>query len=119
MEAYAEGFAILKGVQAFDLDTHQIAEIWRDGSVVRSWLLDLIAMATAQNPEMEGIAPWVPDSGPGRWTVVEAIDCDVPAPVISLSLLQRIGSRDEFGYADRLIAAMRQQFGGHAVKAKE
>jgi 6-phosphogluconate dehydrogenase len=117
MEAYAEGFAILKGAHAFDLDTHQIAEIWRDGSVVRSWLLDLIAMATAQNPEMKGIAPWVPDSGAGRWTVVEAIDCDVPAPVISLSLLQRIGSRDEFGYADRLIATMRHQFGGHAVKA--
>ena len=119
MEAYAEGFAILKGVHAFDLDTHQVADIWRDGSVVRSWLLELIAMATAQNPEMKGIAPWVPDSGPGRWTVVEAIDCDVAAPVISLSLLQRIGSRDEFGYADRLIAAMRQQFGGHAVEAGE
>jgi 6-phosphogluconate dehydrogenase len=119
MEAYAEGFAILKGVHVFDLDTHQIAEIWRDGSVVRSWLLDLIAAATAQNPEMKGIAPWVPDSGEGRWTVVEAIDCDVSAPVISLSLLQRIGSRDEFGYADRLIAAMRQQFGGHSVKAEE
>jgi 6-phosphogluconate dehydrogenase len=119
MESYAEGFAILKGVHAFDLDTHQIAEIWRDGSVIRSWLLDLIATATAQNPEMEGIAPWVPDSGQGRWTVVEAIDCDVAAPVISLSLLQRIGSRDEFGYADRLIATMRQQFGGHAVKAGE
>jgi 6-phosphogluconate dehydrogenase len=117
MEAYAEGFAILKRSNAFDLDTHQVAEIWRDGSVVRSWLLDLIAMATAQNPEMKGIAPWVPDSGAGRWTVVEAIDCDVPAPVISLSLLQRIGSRDEFGYADRLIATMRHQFGGHAVKA--
>jgi len=119
MEAYAEGFAILKGTPAFGLDTHQIAEIWRDGSVVRSWLLDLIAAATAQNPEMKGIAPWVPDSGEGRWTVVEAIDCDVSAPVISLSLFQRIGSRDEFGYADRLIAAMRQQFGGHSVKAEE
>ena len=119
MEAYAEGFAILKGAHAFDLDTNQIAEIWRDGSVVRSWLLDLIAKATAQNPEMKGIAPWVSDSGEGRWTVIEAIDCDVSAPVISLSLLQRIGSRDEFGYADRLIATMRQQFGGHAVKAEE
>jgi 6-phosphogluconate dehydrogenase len=117
MEAYAEGFAILKRSHAFDLDTHQVAEIWRDGSVVRSWLLDLIATATAQNPEMKGTAPWVPDSGEGRWTVVEAIDCDVSAPVISLSLLQRIGSRDEFGYADRLIATLRQQFGGHAVKA--
>lgn len=118
MEAYAEGFSILRGMRSFDLDTRQIAEIWRNGSVVRSWLLDLIAAALEENPEMEGIAPWVPDSGEGRWTVVEAIDCDVAAPVISLSLFRRIGSRDEFGYADRLIAAMRQQFGGHAVRGE-
>jgi 6-phosphogluconate dehydrogenase len=116
MQAYAEGFAILKRKKEFALDLHQVAEIWRTGSVVRSWLLDLTSIALQENPEMEGIAPYVSDSGEGRWTVAEALDLDVPAPVITLSLLQRLTSRDTDSYADKLLAAMRNQFGGHAVK---
>jgi 6-phosphogluconate dehydrogenase len=117
MEAYAEGFAILKKKNEFGLDMHQIAEIWRSGSVVRSWLLDLLSLALKDNSEMSGIAPYVADSGEGRWTVAEAIDSDVPAPVITLSLLQRLTSRDTDSYSDKLLAAMRNQFGGHAIKA--
>jgi 6-phosphogluconate dehydrogenase len=116
MQAYAEGFAILKRKKEFALDLHQVAEIWRTGSVVRSWLLDLTSIALQENPELEGIAPYVSDSGEGRWTVAEALDLDVPAPVITLSLLQRLTSRDTDSYADKLLAAMRNQFGGHAVK---
>ncbi len=116
MQAFAEGFSILRHKEELALDLAQIAEIWRHGSVVRSWLLDLTARALAENPSMEGIAPWVSDSGEGRWTVAEAIDLDVPAPVISLALIQRLRSRDEESYADRLLAAMRNQFGGHAIK---
>jgi 6-phosphogluconate dehydrogenase len=116
MQAYAEGFSILKHKQEFGLDVAQVAEIWRTGSVVRSWLLDLTARALGENPDMAGIAPYVSDSGEGRWTVAEAIDLDVPAPVITLALLQRLRSRDAESYADRLLAAMRNQFGGHAIK---
>ncbi len=116
MEAYAEGFALLRAKEEFGLDMAQIAEIWRHGSVVRSWLLDLTANALQENPSMEGVAPYVPDSGEGRWTVFEAIDLDVEAPVIALSLMRRIDSRDAFDYSDRLLSAMRNQFGGHAVK---
>ena len=116
MEAYAEGFALMRAKDDFGLDLAQIAEIWRYGSVVRSWLLDLTASALAENPTMEGIAPYVPDSGEGRWTVLEAIDLNVEAPVIALSLMRRIDSRDEYDYSDRLLSAMRNQFGGHAVK---
>jgi 6-phosphogluconate dehydrogenase len=116
MQAYAEGFSILKHKEEFGLDLAQVAEIWRSGSVVRSWLLDLTAAALAENPTMEGIAPYVSDSGEGRWTVAEAIDLDVAAPVITLSLIQRLRSRDAESYADRLLAAMRNQFGGHAIK---
>jgi len=116
MQAYAEGFSILEHKQDLDLDLHQVAEIWRHGSVVRSWLLDLTSAALAENPSMDGIAPHVSDSGEGRWTVQEAIDLDVPAPVITLSLLARLRSRDDGSYADRLLAAMRNQFGGHAIK---
>ena len=116
MQAYAEGFSILEHKKEMSLDLAQVAEIWRNGSVVRSWLLDLAARALAENPTMEGIAPWVSDSGEGRWTVAEAIDLDVPAPVITLSLIQRLRSRDAESYADRLLAALRNQFGGHAVK---
>ena len=119
MEAYAEGFAILKRKQAFDLNLFQIAEIWRHGSVIRSWLLDLVANALAEDSELRAIEPFVRDSGEGRWTVFEAIDQDVAAPVITLSLLQRLRSRDKEAFADRLLAVMRQQFGGHAVKQKE
>ncbi len=116
MQAYAEGFAVLKKKSEFALDMHQISEIWRTGSVVRSWLLDLLSIALKDNPEMAGIAPYVADSGEGRWTVAEAIDLDVPAPIITLSLLQRLTSRDSDSYSDKLLAAMRNQFGGHAIK---
>jgi 6-phosphogluconate dehydrogenase len=116
MQSYAEGFAILKRKADLRLDVHQIAEVWRFGSVVRSWLLDLIARALAENKELTGIAPFVADSGEGRWTVQEAVDLDTPAPVITASLLERLRSRDTDSYADKLLAAMRNQFGGHAMK---
>ncbi len=118
MQAYAEGFAVMRQKKDLALDLHQIAELWRQGSVVRSWLLDLIARALAENPTLEGIAPFVSDSGEGRWTVAEAIDLEVPAPVITLSLLERFRSRDKDAYYDRLLAAMRQQFGGHAIQTE-
>ncbi len=118
MQAYAEGFAILKKKNEFALDMHQISEIWRTGSVVRSWLLDLLSIALKDNPEMAGIAPYVADSGEGRWTVAEAVDLDVPAPIITLSLLQRLTSRDSESYSDKLLSAMRNQFGGHAIKTE-
>ena len=116
MQAFAEGFAILKKKTEFDLDLHQIAEIWRHGSVVRSWLLDLTAEALKEDQDLQAIAPFVSDSGEGRWTVAEAIELDVPAPVITHSLIARLRSRDEMGYADRMLSAMRNQFGGHAIK---
>jgi len=116
MQAYAEGFSILQHKREFRLDLHQIAEIWRYGSVVRSWLLDLTADALGKNPTMDGIAPYVADSGEGRWTVAEAIDLDVPAPVITLSLLERLRSRDAESFSDKLLSAMRNQFGGHEIK---
>ncbi len=119
MQAYAEGFSILRHKTELKLDLGQIAEIWRNGSVVRSWLLDLTAEALKANPTMEGIAPFVSDSGEGRWTVAEAIDLDVAAPVVTLSLLARLRSRDAESYTDRLLAAMRNQFGGHAIKHEE
>jgi 6-phosphogluconate dehydrogenase len=119
MEAYAEGFALLKRKEEFTLDLHQIAEIWRYGSVVRSWLLDLTARALAEDADLTSIEPYVSDSGEGRWTVIETIDKDLSAPVITLALLQRFRSRDKESFSDRLLAVMRQQFGGHAVKSKE
>jgi 6-phosphogluconate dehydrogenase len=102
--------------QEFDLDLEQVARIWQHGSVVRSWLLDLTARALADDQELSGIAGWVADSGEGRWTVAEAIDLDVPAPVITLALLARLASRQDESYAAKLLSAMRSQFGGHAVK---
>ena len=119
MQAYAEGFSLLKHKEEFALDLHQIAETWRFGSVVRSWLLDLIARALDEDQSLESIAPYVPDSGEGRWTVFESIELDVPAPVVALSLIQRLRSRDKESYADRLLSAMRNQFGGHAVKRSD
>jgi 6-phosphogluconate dehydrogenase len=116
MQAYAEGFSILEHKREFGFDLHQVAEIWRHGSVVRSWLLELTSAALAANPTMAGIAPWVADSGEGRWTVEAAIALDVPAPVITLALLERLRSRDDDSFADKLLAAMRNQFGGHAIK---
>lgn len=116
MEAYAEGFAILKHKEMYDLDLHQVAEIWRFGSVIRSWLLDLTAKSLEDGQDLEEIAPYVEDSGEGRWTVADAIDIDVPAPVITLALMERLRSRERDAYSDKLLAAMRNQFGGHAVK---
>ncbi|MBS0211581.1 MAG: decarboxylating 6-phosphogluconate dehydrogenase [Proteobacteria bacterium] len=116
MQAYAEGFSILQRKTDFALDLHQVAEIWRTGSVVRSWLLDLTADALGKNPKLDGIAPWVVDSGEGRWTAAEAIDLDVPAPIITQSLIERLRSRDSDSFADKLLAAMRNEFGGHAIK---
>ena len=116
MQAYAEGFSILQHKREFNLDLHQVADIWRNGSVVRSWLLDLTAAALEKNPTMSGISPYVEDSGEGRWTVAEAIDLNVSAPVITLSLLERLRSRDEDSFSDKLLSAMRNQFGGHAIK---
>lgn len=119
MEAYAEGFALLKRKSELKLDLHQIADLWRYGSVIRSWLLDLIARALGENPDLSGIKPYVEDSGEGRWTVAEAIDLDVSTPVITLSLLRRLRSREEESFADRLLAMMRYQFGGHRLKKEE
>lgn len=119
MQAYAEGFEIMRAKEALELDLHQVAEIWRYGSVVRSWLLDLTANALAENPDMDGIAGYVTGLGEGRWTVFEAIDLDVPSPVITLSLLARFISRQDDSYAAKLLAVMRNQFGGHAIKHRE
>ncbi len=116
MQAYAEGFSILQHKKDFALDLHQIAEIWRYGSVVRSWLLDLTSDALGKNATMAGIAPYVVDSGEGRWTVAEAIDLDVPAPIITQSLIERLRSRDSDSFTDKLLSAMRNEFGGHAIK---
>ncbi len=118
MQAYAEGFEIMRAKTDFALDLYQVAEIWRFGSVVRSWLLDLTANALSENPDLEGIKGWVADSGEGRWTVFEAIDQDVPAPVITLALMARFTSRQEESFAAKLLAAMRNQFGGHAIKSE-
>jgi 6-phosphogluconate dehydrogenase len=119
MQAYAEGFALMKRKEEFSLDLHRIAEVWRYGSVVRSWLLDLTAEALKDNPDLEGVAPHVAESGEGRWTVKEAIDQNLSAPVISLSLLQRFRSSEKEDFSDKLLAIMRSKFGGHEITKKE
>lgn len=119
MEAYSEGFTLLKRKEEFNLDLGQIAKIWCYGSVIRSWLLDLTAEALAEDSELHDIRPYVADTGEGRWAASEAIDLDVSAPVITLSLLQRLRSRDEESFSDKLLAVMRREFGGHTVKKKE
>jgi 6-phosphogluconate dehydrogenase len=116
MQAYAEGFTIMEKKEELDLNLPQIAEIWRYGSVVRSWLLDLTADALSKNPTLDGLEAYVADSGEGRWTVFEAIDLNVSAPVITESLIRRIRSREENNFTDRMISIMRNAFGGHAVK---
>ncbi len=116
MQAYAEGFTVLEKKEEFNLDLPQIAEIWRYGSVVRSWLLDLTADALAGNPTLDGLQAYVVDSGEGRWTVFEAIDLNVSAPVITESVIRRIRSREENNFTDRMLAIMRNEFGGHDVK---
>jgi 6-phosphogluconate dehydrogenase len=116
MQAYAEGFSIMKAKEPLNLDLVQISEIWRYGSVVRSWLLDLTADALKKNPSLDGLEAFVPDSGEGRWTVFEAIDLNVSAPVITESLIRRLRSREVNNFTDRMLSVMRNEFGGHAVK---
>ncbi len=116
MQAYAEGFTVMEKKEQFDLDLPQIANIWRYGSVVRSWLLDLTADALAGNPTLDGLQAYVADSGEGRWTVFEAFDLNVSAPVITESVIRRIRSREENNFTDRMLAIMRNEFGGHGVK---
>lgn len=117
LQAYGEGFEILKASD-YDLDLYKISHLWNQASVVRSWLLELLENALGENPQLEGIAGWVADSGEGRWTIQEAIDKDVPAPVLTLSLLARFRSRQDDSYSAKVIAALRNQFGGHAVKSE-
>jgi 6-phosphogluconate dehydrogenase len=119
MQSYAEGFEIMEHSE-FELDPHQISGIWRNGSVVRSWLLELLHAAFEQHgSKLDDIAPYVEDSGEGRWTINEAINENVPVPVIAASLFARFQSRDESKFSARVAAALRQQFGGHAVRALE
>jgi len=118
MQAFAEGFEIMKAKQEFELDLHQVAKIWQRGSVVRSWLLDLIENLMKEDSSLEDIEAYVADSGEGRWTVFEAIELNVAAPVITAALQRRIRSRQTGPYSDKLVAAMRNQFGGHDVKKK-
>lgn len=119
MEAYAEGFEILRARKEYGLDLHQISKIWQHGSVVRSWLLDLAEAALEKDNELSDIKGWVEDSGEGRWTVMEAIDQSVPAPIITMSLFRRFESRQEESFADKMLAALRNQFGGHEIKHQD
>lgn len=119
MQAYAEGFTLMRESREFALDLAAIAESWRHGSVVRSWLLDLTAGYLADDQQLESIEPYVADSGEGRWTVLEAVDLGVPAPVISLALMMRFASQGKSDYTNRMLAMMRQAFGGHAIKTSE
>ena len=116
MQAYAEGFELMQAKSEFNLDLHQIAELWRHGSVVRSWLLDLTAAALEEEPGLESLGAFVEDSGEGRWTVDEAVALAVPLPVITAALQVRFRSRQEQPYSAKILAAMRNQFGGHAVR---
>src|SRR5947199_516182 len=119
MQSYAEGFEIMDHSE-YDLDLHAVSGIWRNGSVVRSWLLELLHSAFEQHGgKLEDIAPWVEDSGEGRWTILEAIEENVPAPVIAASLFARFASRDEIKFSAKVAAALREQFGGHAIRALE
>ena len=119
MQAYAEGFEIMEAKKEFDLDLGQIAEGWRYGSVVRSWLLDLAAAALVEDPKLESLEAYVEDSGEGRWAVQESIDLSVPAPVITASVQARFRSRQEGPFGAKMLAALRNQFGGHAVRRTE
>jgi 6-phosphogluconate dehydrogenase len=119
MQAYAEGFALLKAKGEFDIDLARVAETWRHGSVVRSWLLDLSTEVLAEDEDLDNIAPVVADSGEGRWTALESIELGVPAPVITLSLMARFSSQGKADYARRMLAMMRAKFGGHAVTRRK
>jgi len=116
LQAYAEGYEILHASKTFDIDLHQVAAVWNQGSVVRSWLNELAEEAFAKDASLGALKGYVEDSGEGRWTVQEAIDLDVPAPVITLSLLTRFRSRQPDSFGAKVIAALRNEFGGHAVK---
>jgi 6-phosphogluconate dehydrogenase len=116
MQAFAEGFALMQSKQEFDLDLAAVAELWRHSSVVRSWLLDLTADFLKNDQKLEGIEPFVSDSGEGRWTAAESIEQGVPTPVMSLALMMRFASQGKADYGARLLAMMRKGFGGHAVK---
>jgi 6-phosphogluconate dehydrogenase len=117
LQGYAEGYEILAANRKFDLDLHKIAELWQHGSVVRSWLNELAVRAFEKDANLDKLKGFVADSGEGRWTVAEAIEEDVPAPVITLSLIMRLRSRQEDTFAGKVIAALRNEFGGHAVKS--
>ncbi len=116
MQAFAEGFALIRGKKEFDVDLAELSEIWRHGSVVRSWLLDLTAESFKSDQNLKDIAPYVSDSGEGRWTAIEAIDQGVSSPVMTLALMMRFTSQDEEGYTNRLLSMMRNAFGGHAIQ---
>jgi 6-phosphogluconate dehydrogenase len=118
MQAYAEGLALLRAKSEFDLDIAKITEAWRHGTVIRSWLLDLTAEFLAGDAALDSIAPFVADSGEGRWTALESIELGVPTPVMTIALMERFSSQGRGDFAHRLLARMRQAFGGHAVKAK-
>lgn len=115
MQSFAEGFALLEKKKDFGFNLADVAEVWRHGSVVRSWLLDLTAEALRENPTLKGVGPQVSDSGEGRWMVAEAIASDVPCPVITLSLIERIRSRIPDSFANRMLSVMRNKFGGHPI----
>src|SRR5262249_33611174 len=117
MQAYAEGLALMKAKTELELDVSRIAEAWRHGTVIRSWLLDLTAEFLAQDSELESIAPFVADSGEGRWTALESIELGVPTPVMTLALMERFSSQGRSDYGRRLLAMMRARFGGHPVTA--
>jgi len=119
MQAYAEGFALMAAKKDLELDLGAIAQTWRNGSVVRSWLLDLTAEFLAKDAALEHIEPFVADSGEGRWTALEAVELGVPAPVMSLALMTRFASQGNADYASKLLAMMRNMFGGHAVKGDQ
>ena len=116
MQAYAEGFSLLENKKEFALNLNQVAEIWRFGSVVRSWLLDLAADALKEKPDLDGIKPYVEDSGEGRWTVLEAVEQGISLPVIAASLFRRFRSREKDSFTDKFLAVLRKKFGGHPVK---
>jgi 6-phosphogluconate dehydrogenase len=119
MQAYAEGFALMKGREDFGLDLADIAESWRHGSVVRSWLLDLSADVLARDQQLDDVQAFVADSGEGRWTALEGIEQGVPTPVMSLALMARFASQGQQDYSAKLLAMMRNQFGGHAIRKSE
>ncbi|MGI9238689.1 MAG: phosphogluconate dehydrogenase (NAD(+)-dependent, decarboxylating), partial [Woeseiaceae bacterium] len=119
MQAYAEGFALMKGREDFGLDLARISESWRHGSVVRSWLLDLSAAVLADDQDLAGVEPFVADSGEGRWTALEGIEQGIPTPVMSLALMARFSSQGQQDYSAKLLAMMRNQFGGHDVRSTD